>query len=109
MQTRINSEDNNGTVIFVGAVDEEGNATGIKESSQKRDGCRLCTVLENQGGITQVTIAYKGRLAINLRGNCRRRSSHASAHHGFQKTQFRRRQWSLQDGLKDKARRESRR
>ena len=32
-------QNNNGTIIFVGAVDEEGNATGIKNLSQKRDGC----------------------------------------------------------------------
>ena len=68
---------NNGTVIFVGAVDEEGNATGIKNLVKKELGIDYA-IFGEPSGIKQVTIAYKGRLAINLKisvGN----SSHASA------------------------------
>jgi LysW-gamma-L-lysine carboxypeptidase len=68
---------NNGTVIFVGAVDEEGNATGIKNLVKKEMGIDYA-IFGEPSGIKQVTIAYKGRLAINLKISVEN-SSHASA------------------------------
>ena len=70
-------QNNNGTVIFVGAVDEEGNATGIKNLVKKEMDIDYA-IFGEPSGIKQVTIAYKGRLAINLRINVED-SSHASA------------------------------
>jgi len=70
-------QDNNGTVIFVGAVDEEGNATGIKNLVKKELGIDYA-VFGEPSGIKQVTIAYKGRLAINLKITVED-SAHASA------------------------------
>lgn len=69
--------DNSGTVIFVGAVDEEGNATGIKNLVKKKMGVDYA-IFGEPSGIRQVTIAYKGRLAINLRISVAD-SAHASA------------------------------
>ena len=70
-------QNNNGTVFFVGAVDEEGNATGIKNLVKKEMGIDYA-VFGEPSGIKQVTIAYKGRLAINLKISVDD-SSHASA------------------------------
>ncbi len=70
-------QNNNGTVIFVGAVDEEGNATGIKNLVKKELGIDYA-VFGEPSGIKKVTIAYKGRLAINLKVTVED-SSHASA------------------------------
>jgi len=70
-------ENNNGTVIFVGTVDEEGNATGIK-NLVKKDLDVDYAVFGEPSGIHQVTIAYKGRLAINLKVTVED-SAHASA------------------------------
>jgi len=70
-------QNNNGTVIFVGAVDEEGNATGIK-NLVKKDLDIDYAVFGEPSGIKQVTIAYKGRLAINLKVTVKD-SAHASA------------------------------
>ena len=70
-------QNNNGTVIFVGAVDEEGNATGIKNLVKKEMDIDYA-IFGEPSGIKQVTIAYKGRLAINLKVNVED-SSHASA------------------------------
>jgi len=70
-------QDNNGTIIFVGAVDEEGNATGIKNLVKKENNIDYA-VFGEPSGIKQVTIAYKGRLAINLKISVDD-SSHASA------------------------------
>ncbi|HEY5736586.1 MAG TPA: M20/M25/M40 family metallo-hydrolase [Nitrosopumilus sp.] len=70
-------QNNNGTVFFVGAVDEEGNATGIKNLVKKERGIDYA-VFGEPSGIKQVTIAYKGRLAINLKISVDD-SSHASA------------------------------
>ena len=70
-------QNNNGTVLFVGAVDEEGNATGIKNLVKKELGIDYA-VFGEPSGIKQVTIAYKGRLAINLKVTVED-SSHASA------------------------------
>ncbi len=68
---------NNGTIIFVGAVDEEGNATGIK-NLVKRELDIDYAVFGEPSGIKQVTIAYKGRLAISLKVTVED-SAHASA------------------------------
>ena len=70
-------QNNNGTVIFVGAVDEEGNATGIKNLVKKEMDIDYA-IFGEPSGIKQVTIAYKGRLAINLKITAKDRS-HASA------------------------------
>ncbi len=70
-------QNNNGTIIFVGAVDEEGTATGIKNLVKKKMGVDYA-VFGEPSGIKKVTIAYKGRLAINLKINVED-SSHASA------------------------------
>jgi LysW-gamma-L-lysine carboxypeptidase len=68
---------NNGTVIFVGAVDEEGNATGIKNLAKQKLEIDYA-VFGEPSGLTNVTIAYKGRIAINLKINVGD-SAHASA------------------------------
>lgn len=70
-------ENNNGTIIFVAAVDEEGTATGIKNLVKNKMSVDYA-VFGEPSGIKQVTIAYKGRLAINLRVSVED-SSHASA------------------------------
>mgnify|MGYP002624012125 CR=1 FL=1 len=70
-------QNNNGTVIFVGAVDEEGNATGIKHLVNQDLNIDYA-IFGEPSGLKQVTIAYKGRLAINLRISAED-SSHASA------------------------------
>ena len=70
-------QNNNGTVIFVGSVDEEGNATGIKNLVKKELDVDYA-VFGEPSGIKQVTIAYKGRLAINLKITVED-SAHASA------------------------------
>ena len=70
-------QNNNGTVFFVGAVDEEGNATGIKNLVKKKMNIDYA-IFGEPSGIKQVTIAYKGRLAINLKISVED-SSHASA------------------------------
>ncbi len=70
-------QNNNGTIIFVAAVDEEGSATGIKNLVKKDMGIDYA-VFGEPSGVKQVTIAYKGRLAINLRVSVED-SSHASA------------------------------
>lgn len=70
-------QNNNGTVIFVGSVDEEGNATGIKNLVKKELDVDYA-VFGEPSGIRQVTIAYKGRLAINLKITVED-SAHASA------------------------------
>lgn len=67
----------NGTIIFVGAVDEEGNATGIKNLAKQKLDIDYA-VFGEPSGITNVTIAYKGRIAINLKINVGD-SAHASA------------------------------
>ena len=70
-------EKNQGTVTFVGAVDEEGNAVGIKNIVKKKMDIDYA-VFGEPSGIKQVTIAYKGRLAIKLKISATD-SSHASA------------------------------
>ena len=66
-----------GTVIFAGVVDEEGNATGVKQLVKSKLGLDYAMFGE-PSGIDNITVAYKGRLAIRLTcdvGN----SAHASA------------------------------
>ncbi len=70
-------QNNNGTVMFVGAVDEEGNATGIKNLVKGKLDIDYA-IFGEPSGLKQVTIAYKGRIAINLRVNVGN-STHASA------------------------------
>ena len=70
-------EKNQGTVTFVGAVDEEGNAVGIKNIVKKKKDIDYAVVGE-PSGIKQVTIAYIGRLAIKLKISAAD-SSHACA------------------------------
>ncbi|MFB5620889.1 MAG: M20/M25/M40 family metallo-hydrolase, partial [Nitrosopumilus sp.] len=70
-------QNNNGTVIFVASVDEEGNATGVKNLVKKEMGIDYA-IFGEPSGVKQITIAYKGRLAINLKVNVED-SSHASA------------------------------
>jgi len=70
-------QNNNGTIMFVGAVDEEGNATGIKNLVKDKLDIDYA-IFGEPSGVKQVTIAYKGRLAINLRINVGE-SAHASA------------------------------
>lgn len=70
-------QNNNGTVIFVGTVDEEGNATGVKNLVKNHIDVDYA-VFGEPSGIKQVTIAYKGRLAINLKVSVDD-SAHASA------------------------------
>jgi LysW-gamma-L-lysine carboxypeptidase len=66
-----------GTIIFAGVVDEEGNATGIKQLVKGKLSVDYA-IFGEPSGIENITIAYKGRLAIRLTcdvGN----SAHASA------------------------------
>lgn len=69
--------DGNGTVVFVGAVDEEGNATGIKNLIKKKMDIDYA-VFGEPSRLDHVTIGYKGRLAISLRIDVKS-SAHASA------------------------------
>ena len=66
-----------GTVIFVGAVDEEGNATGIKSLTNDKPDVDYA-IFGEPSGTKQITIGYKGRIAINLKINVED-SAHASA------------------------------
>ena len=70
-------KESQGTVTFVGAVDEEGNATGIKNLVKNKPDIDYA-IFGEPSSIQKVTIAYKGRLAINLRVNVKD-STHASA------------------------------
>ena len=70
-------QENDGTITFVGAVDEEGNATGIKNLVKKKMDIDYA-VFGEPSGTGRVTIAYKGRLAISLRISVPD-SAHASA------------------------------
>ena len=66
-----------GTVIFAGVVDEEGNATGVKQLVKSRLGVDYA-IFGEPSGIDNITIAYKGRLAIRLTCDVGD-SAHASA------------------------------
>lgn len=66
-----------GTIIFAAVVDEEGNATGIKNLVTRNVGADYA-IFGEPSGIDKITVAYKGRLAIRIVcdvGN----SAHASA------------------------------
>lgn len=69
--------DGNGTIIFVGVVDEEGNATGIKNLVKKKMDIDYA-VFGEPSKLDHITIGYKGRLAISLRIDVKS-SAHASA------------------------------
>jgi len=66
-----------GTIIFAGVVDEEGNATGIKQLVKSNIAVDYA-IFGEPSGIDNITIAYKGRLAIRLTCNVGY-SAHASA------------------------------
>jgi len=66
-----------GTVIFAGVVDEEGNATGVKQLVKSKLGVDYAMFGE-PSGVENITVAYKGRLAIRLACDVGR-SAHASA------------------------------
>jgi len=70
-------QEKTGTVIFVGAVDEEGNATGIKSLTNDKPDVDYA-IFGEPSGTKQITIGYKGRIAINLKINVEN-SAHASA------------------------------
>src|SRR3989338_5253057 len=64
-------QNNNGTIMFVGAVDEEGNAIGVKNLVTKKLDIDYA-IFGEPSGLKQVTIAYKGRIAINLKVDIRK-------------------------------------
>jgi len=66
-----------GTVVFAAVVDEEGNATGIKSLVKQKIDIDYA-IFGEPSGIRNITIAYKGRIAINLKVNVGN-SAHASA------------------------------
>lgn len=66
-----------GTVIFAGVVDEEGNAAGVKHLVKSKFAVDYAMFGE-PSGIENITIAYKGRLAIRLTCDVGD-SAHASA------------------------------
>jgi len=66
-----------GTVIFAGVVDEEGNATGVKQLVKSKIGVDYA-VFGEPSGVDNITVAYKGRLAIRLTCDVGD-SAHASA------------------------------
>ena len=66
-----------GTVIFAGVVDEEGNATGIKQLVKSKIAIHYA-VFGEPSGVDNITVAYKGRLALRLTCDVGE-SAHASA------------------------------
>ena len=66
-----------GTIIFAGVVDEEGNATGIKELVKNKLSVDYA-IFGEPSGIDKITISYKGRLALRLTCDVLD-SAHASA------------------------------
>jgi [amino group carrier protein]-lysine/ornithine hydrolase len=66
-----------GTVIFAGVVDEEDNATGVKQLVKSKIGVDYA-VFGEPSGVDNITVAYKGRLAIRLTCDVGD-SAHASA------------------------------
>lgn len=67
-----------GTVIFAGVVDEEGNATGIKNLVKDKNLKPDYAIFGEPSGIENITISYKGRLEIRLICDVNN-SAHASA------------------------------
>ncbi len=66
-----------GSVIFAGVVDEEGNAIGVKQLVKSKLGVDYA-VFGEPSGVDNITVAYKGRLAIRLTCDVGD-SAHASA------------------------------
>jgi LysW-gamma-L-lysine carboxypeptidase len=66
-----------GTIIFAGVVDEEGNATGIKEIVKNKSNVDYA-IFGEPSGINNITIAYKGRISLRLTCDVGS-SAHASA------------------------------
>lgn len=66
-----------GSIIFAGVVDEEGNATGIKELVRSTSTIDYA-IFGEPSGINNITIAYKGRFAFRLTCDVGS-SAHASA------------------------------
>ena len=66
-----------GTIIFAGVVDEEGNATGVKQLVKNKLSADYA-IFGEPSGIDNITIAYKGRLEIRLACDVGA-SAHASA------------------------------
>ncbi len=56
----------NGTIIFAGVVDEEGNATGIKNLVKDKSLNPHYAIFGEPSGIDNITISYKGRLEIRI-------------------------------------------
>lgn len=67
-----------GTLVFAAVVDEEGNATGVKQLVKNNDFHLDYAIFGEPSGINNITISYKGRLAIRLTCDVLE-SSHASA------------------------------
>ena len=67
----------NGTIIFAGVVDEEGNATGSKHLVKNNLDVDYA-IFGEPSGLENITISYKGRLAIKLTCDVLE-SAHASA------------------------------
>ncbi len=70
-------QNDSGTVVFAAVVDEEGNATGIKSLVKQKMDIDYA-IFGEPSSIRNITIAYKGRIAINLKINVGD-SAHASA------------------------------
>lgn len=68
----------NGTIIFAGVVDEEGNATGIKNLVKDKNLQPHYAIFGEPSGIDNITVSYKGRLEIRLLCDVNN-SAHASA------------------------------
>ncbi|MGI0083445.1 MAG: M20/M25/M40 family metallo-hydrolase [Nitrosopumilaceae archaeon] len=70
-------QNHSGTVVFAAVVDEEGNARGVKSLVKQKLDIDYA-IFGEPSGIRNITIAYKGRIAINLKINVGN-SAHASA------------------------------
>lgn len=66
-----------GTIIFAGLVDEEGNAAGVKHLAKSKVQFDYA-IFGEPSGLENITIGYKGRLAIRLTCDVGK-STHASA------------------------------
>ncbi len=67
-----------GTIVFAAVVDEEGNATGIKNLVKDTTLKPHYAIFGEPSGIENITISYKGRLEIRLMCDVDN-SAHASA------------------------------
>ncbi|MEM4611870.1 MAG: M20/M25/M40 family metallo-hydrolase [Candidatus Nitrosocaldus sp.] len=66
-----------GTITFAGLVDEEGNATGVKNLMRNNIDADYA-IFGEPSGLEKITIAYKGRVALNITCDVGD-SAHASA------------------------------